>query len=560
MVSSVSFVRNPRTQASFFAILLSALTIAELIAQYYRRMPDWYGKGKGLITSDTLVVLDMVQQFSSGQVIASEWIASSAQFWLSDILLAKLAMTLTSGDWLLSSALVAVFLCLLVTGALTVLVRQASGLPWSRSWLASVVAVAAFVALTRFSGSWSGFFGTVHRAFNVAAFFLVCAGLARVVASGRATHPLSWLYLAACLAFGASDALLVVHVALPVFLSTLAWHLVVGNSLQTRGLVVVSALGIALVITGHTINELLLPFERNLTDFPRPVVANAYLLSFDTLSNPVLATGFFLYQLISASAKWITAATTGDNWLNLVFVLSMLPLTIWTIAARVKEQARRNRHDVKSCTQAILSLMVWSLVLCMLATITLVYAVYRYSWPLFWIPFLSLAAVWSCVVGDAPKGLGVGAATSVGRIAALAVATVLVVDVLFFRPADLHLTRSECTADVLDGTGLTRAIAHYDYARLTKVTGGRDVFDVVYYPDGFSGSIAVYPHVGNKEHARGHADYAVVEEKTKKNVGIIRRLYDVPSRIEKCAGDVYMLYGKDQLESTELVVVWKKKS
>ena len=546
MVSFAPFVRrNPGAHAAFFAILLSALTIAELIAQYYRRIPDWYRNEKGLITSDTLVVLDMVQQFSSGQVIASEWIASSVQFWLSDILLAKLAMTLTTGDWLLSSALIAVFLCLLVTGALAFIVRQASGLPWSRSWLASVAAVAAFVALTRFSGSWSGFFGTVHRAFNVAAFFLVCAGLARVVASGRATHPLSWLYLAACLAFGASDALLVVHVAMPVFLATLAWLLMMGNSRQNRGLVVVSALGIALVLTGYTINELLLPFEHNLTDFQRPVVVGAYMISYATNSDPVNATFVFLYHLISEAAKWMTTATTGDNWLNFVFILSLLPLSIWAIATEVKEQAQRNRNDVKSCTQAMLPLMVWSLVLCMLATITLVYAVYRYSWPLFWIPFLSLAVAIAC----REQGSSM-AWKRIERLAVLAIAVVLVIDLSFFRPKEVASVRLECSRNVLDGTGLERGMSHYWHAREVKVTGGYDKLDIVLTSSLLPGKptrFKKYVHVGNVGHTKGKADYVVVEDDVGDELSVFRVEYGLPSRITTCADEVYLLYESEAL-------------
>lgn len=100
--------------------LLSLLTVSVISSQYLRKEASWHGNDwheheQSLVNSDTLTNVDLVQQLSSGQITAGEWVSSRAPYWHTEILPTWVLMTLTGGRWRLTMAMYSVMTCLLVT-------------------------------------------------------------------------------------------------------------------------------------------------------------------------------------------------------------------------------------------------------------------------------------------------------------------------------------------------------------------------------------------------------------------------------------------------------------
>ena len=433
MVSSETLVRrNPGTKAVILSTLLTALTISELISQYYKTIPAAFVVGTstlGIVNSDTLVFSDLVIQLSSGQADFGDWIANPAPYWLTDFMTTWVFMSLTGNDWQLSLALYSTLMCLLVTWGLATVVRIASGSSWTRSLLVSASLMAASVVFDRIDGGLPERFLIGFRAFNAAAFFFACAGLAKVVASGRATHPLSWVYCVSCLAFGGSDALLMFHVALPVLLASLYWLRLAGFTREACGYVAVSAIGVVMVLAGFLLNELLTPFEPNVTGntiyaSSHPVWESLALLSSSFQNSTdeglsILGYGFHLWSERSS------ATMNGFSPASLLLFLSVLPLTAWAIKAQVQENAKRQPRDIQTCTKVLLLAMAWSLILCT-SSVFVFLAEWRYLWPMLCVPFLSLAVAIAC--GE--QGISM-AWKRIERLAVVAIAVVLALDLSF---------------------------------------------------------------------------------------------------------------------------------
>ena len=502
----------------------------------------------GLVNSDTLIFPDLVIQLSSRQASLGDWIANPAPFWLTDFMTSWIFMTLTGNDWLLTIALYSALMCLLLTWGLSTVVRISTGSTWSRSWLVSAALVAALVVFDKMVGGLTDRFLIAYRGFNAVAFFFVCVGLAKVVASGRPTHPLSWIYCVSCLAFGASDALLMFHVALPVLLTSLYWLRVVGLTREACGYVAVSAIGVVLLLAGFLLNALLSPFEPNVTghtiyasSHPVRLVLALISSSFQISTDAGLSILGYVFHYWSERSS----ATMNDFSLaSLLLFLSVLPLTAWAITAQVREHAKRQPRDIQACSKALLLAMAWSLILCA-SSVYVFLAEWRYLWPVLCVPFLSLAVA----IASGEQGISMPW-KRIERLAVVAIAVVLATNLLFFRPTEVDSFRLECSRNVLDGTGLERGMSHYWHAREVKVTGGYDKLDIVLASSLLPGSPTRFiklTHVGNVGHTKGKADYVVVEDIVGDELSVFRVDYGLPSRITTCADEIYLLYGREAL-------------
>ena len=545
MVSFASSWRNQGVTAVILSTLLIVLTISELISQYYRKIPATYTEG--LVNSDSLVFPDLVMQLSSGQASFGDWIANPAPYWLTDFMTTWVFMTLTGNDWLLTLALYSVLMCLLVTWGLATVVRLASGSTWSRSWLVSAALVAASVLFIRFDGDLPARFLLANRAFNVAAFFFVCAGFAKVVASGRVTHPLSWVYCVSCLAFGASDALLMFHVALPVLLASLYWLRIAGFTRETCGFVAVSAIGVVLVLAGFFLNMSLSPFEPNVTGNSASQHIWKVLVGISSaFKHSIIDDLAFLGGLLILWLELMSAAMLRSISFSLLLFMSVLCLSAWAIKSQVRHNAKLKPHGQQACARALLIAMAWSLILCGLSAF-LLFPEWRYVWPMMWVLFLSLAVAIAC----REQGRSMSW-KQIECLAVVAIAVVLAIDLSFFRPKEAAYVRLECSRNVLDGTGLERGITNYWHAREVKVTGGYDKLDIVIVPKLVPGeptSFQTYPHVGHVGHTHGRADYVVVEDEEGDELSAFRVGFGLPSRIAMCADEIYLLYESEALSA-----------
>ena len=559
MVSFVSTWRDQWTKAVILSTLLTALTIAVLILQYYKTIPALLAMGSstvGLVNSDTLVFADLVIQLSSGQASLGDWISNPAPFWLTDFMTTWVFMLITGNDWLLSLALYSALMCLLVTWGLATVVRLASGSTWSRSWLVSAALVAVSVLFISFENGMPTRFLITNRPFNFAAFFFVCAGLAKVVASGRVTHPLSWVYCVSCLALGASDALLMFHVALPVLLASLYWLRIAGYTREACGYVAVSATGVVMVLAGFLLNMSLSPFEPNVTGNSASQHLLKVLVGISSAFEHSISDG--LSSLGNLFILWLermTAAMLRSISFSLLLFMSVLCLSAWAIKAQVRKNAKLKPHDQQACAKVLLIAMVWSLILCS-SSVFLFFPESRYVWPIMWVLFLSLAAAIACRV----QGRSM-AWKQIERLAVVAIAIVLAMDLSFFRPSEVVSVRLECTRMVLDGTGLERGISHYWHAREVKVTGKYDKLDVVLSSTPVPGRPTVfkaYPHVGNVGHNKGKADYVVAEDKEGDELSTFKEGLGLPSRIATCADEIYLLYEKETLRARNVVILAAK--
>ena len=529
------------------AFLLSALTILELISQFYRKIPASYARG--IFNSDSLVFPDLVMQLSSEQSNYGDWIANPAPFWLTDFMTTWVFMSLSGNDWQLTLALYSALMCLLVTWGLATVVRLASGSSWTRSWLLSAALMAVSVLFIRIDGGLPTRFLFGYRAFNVAAFFFACSGLAIVIASGKATHPLSWVYCASCLFFGASDALLMFHVALPVLLATLYWLRSEGFTRATCGFVVVSATGVVLVLAGFLLNESLNPFEPNLSG--NSVAPNLWKALDRLLSESdqsIQENLAYFGELLVSLPERMSESVLHSISLSSLLLLSTLCLTGWAFVAKVRINAKRKPRDLQACTKVLLLAMAGSLILSA-SSVFLFFASWKYVWPMMWVLFLSLAVAIACreqgskIVWKRVEGLAV-----------LTIVVVIAIDLSFFRPKEIASVRLECSRNVLDGTGLERGMSHYWHAREVKVTGGYDKLDLVlilFRVPGLPTKIKKYLHVGNVGHTKGKADYAVVQDDVGDELSLFQVEYGLPSRITACADEIYLLYEREALSIDE---------
>ena len=556
MVSSEAFARrNQGMTAVILSTLLIALTISELISQYYRKIPATYTEG--LVNSDSLVFPDLVMQISSGQAGLGDWISNPAPFWLTDFMTTWIFMTLTGNDWLLTLALYSVLMCLLVTWGLATVVRLASGSSWTRSWLVSAALVAASVLFIRFDGGLPARFLFGNRPFNVAAFFFACAGLAKVVASGRPTHHLSWVYCVSCLAFGASDALLMFHVALPVLFASLYWLRVVGLTREACGYVAVSATGVVLVLAGYLLNMSLSPFEPNITGNSASQHLLEVLVGISSAFEHAILDGLASFGggVFVLWLERMSDAMLRSISFSLLLFMSVLFLSAWAIKAQVRKNAKQKPHDQQACAKALLLAMAWSLILCG-SSVFLLFPEWKYFWPMMWVLFLSLAVAIAC----REQGLS-RSRKQIEGLAVVAIAVVLAIDLSFFRPSEVVSMRLECTRIVLNGTGLERGISHYWHAREVKVTGGYDKLDIVLSSTPVPGRPTVfktYPHVGNVGHNKGKADYVVAEDKEGDELSAFKEGLGLPSRIATCDDEIYLLYEKETLRARNVVILAAK--
>ncbi len=400
---------SPRGLAVFrsaaAAAALSLLSALVVFLEVYERPPDWRFDDSALLSSDTLYYHDLYLHLTSGGS-AGDWVSAPAPYWLGDVLTTAVTMVLAGNDFLLSSALIAAFNCLFLTFALYLLVRQASSLGRGRAFLAASGAVAVLVAVVSASGSWSGTFGTVNRAFNAPLFLLACVGLSRVLAGGRANRPLTWLYLALCFAYGYSDGLVLVQIALPVLATAALWWHAAGDGRETRLLVGAAALGAALCLAGYMsagfLQTELLGFRVNIT------VADSVLVFAAEQSG--LAFGFWSRESVEffwlvVTAQWeqyVNDHMVGRNLANSLMPLALVPLLAWALRAGVRREAAAAPDDPGRCARFVTVAMTCSLVLACALVVLFVYPVPRYVFVGTWMPLLALAVAWSWPVRAAP--------------------------------------------------------------------------------------------------------------------------------------------------------------
>ncbi len=559
---------------------LSALTVLVLAGQVYGRAPAWRKDESSLLSSDTLLFQDLYLHLVSGGS-AEGWVTTPAPLWHSDALLTFLTMAATGGDLLLSTALMAAVICLLLTWSLASLVRRASGFAAGRSWLHAAAAVAALVALVSVSGSWTGTFGSTHRAFNAVLFFLASSGLAAVLAAGRANRPLTWCYLAACPLLGMSDGLLLFHVALPVLATAVLWRVTAGSGRDAGLIVAAAALGAALCLGGYLsstfVQTEVLSFRANVT--PASMVA-ASVFGKSGLAGGDVSVPAALDTAVRSVANlhdFIVDEMSGRNLLNALLVLSVAPLLAWARLAGVRASARRDPGDPEACARFVAVAMVCMMMLLCLVVVTLVQPNVRYAWVAMWAPFLTLAvAVARFDLASEGEGADAGwLVRPASRSAIWLAVLVLAADLSFFRPAAETSERLACSREALGGTGLERGMVPYWNAREVSLFSGDGIDHLVYIlhgeiPSEESASASrddqpffpsprqsprIYPHNGSVRHTEGDADYIVFGTDRTDGLAIFEHGFGVPGRVVRCRQEVYMLYSKGRIDSG-ILLTW----
>ncbi len=549
---------------------LSSLTVLVLASQVYGRQPAWRVDESSLLNSDTLLFQDLYLHLVSGGS-TEEWVTSIAPVWLSDASLTFLAMAVSGSDILLSTALMAAVLCLLLTWSLSMLVRRASGFTAGRSWLHAAAAVAALVALLSVLGSWTGSFGSSFRTVNLVLFFFACTGLAAVLAAGRANRPLTWCYLAACPLLGLSDVLLLFHVALPVLATSVLWRITAGGGRDAGLIVAAAALGAALCLGGYLSSEFvqteILSFKENVTATTPLIFVAADRSGIEGGAFSALGLSHFAKFILVRSWDYLAAYMTGRNAANALLVSSVIPLLAWASLAGVRRAARRAPGDPGACARFVVVAMVCSLLaLCALLALVIEPNV-MYVLVAMWAPFLSLAVAWArtdlaaegggtegASVGGVPgPGCRVAPAGPVSGIVVGLAALVLAADLAFFRPAAEVSERHGCYGATLGGTGLSRGVVPYWNAREVSLFSGNGVDHLVYFHllDGPH----AYPHNGSVRHTEGDADYVVVERDRPESMNVFRNVFGLPSAASLCRREVYMLYYPGRLDG-DLLLPW----
>lgn len=551
---------SPAAWGRFFATLLTVLLAASVVSDYFRPMPEFFDYDKGMLSADALIFPDMIMQLRSGQAEMKDWFANPAPFWLTLFLPLKALISMTGGDWHLSLAMRRMLETLLLLGSLAAVIRLSSNRSWSGSvQLAAMPLAALFLTDLVFGGGGTLAVGnTGFRTFNLAMFFLSCAGLALVATSGKANRPLSWLYLAACFLFGAEDALLGVHVVFPVFLSSACWAwLRRGQGKACWGIPAVAMAGIALFVAGHQLNQHLSPFARNLEishdTFSSLGVAHAARAVSE--GNIASALPNFITRTFQAFTdnllKDIDQEWVSEGILNSILLAFIVPVFALTMSKTWRGKGLSERRDVRETTVFFVLVTYWSLVVSTIASMIIVYARVRYAFVLVWASPLVLHIAWTGLGGLSPAGR---AKVKHGASALLTLS--LVTYVAFFRPEQTARDIAACTSDdgVLAGSVLERGLANFWFARESRMLGHSSSLHLQYVVYDFFEEPLVfqYRHVGNIQHSVGSADFAIVDNKDKAYIPGMRRQFGIPSRLEVCGRDSWMLYSKDRLAYADL--------
>lgn len=560
---------------------LSLLSALVLFLQTFEIPPAWRVDDSALLSSDTLYNHDLYLHLASGGA-AGDWVASPATYFFSEFPMVALTMLVSGGDFAVATSLFAVLNFLLLVLCLYLLVRQASGTGRARALLAASGSVAVLVVVVAASDSWSGTFGATNRAFNASAFLIVCVGLSRVIAQGRANCGLTWLYLALCFAYGVSDGLLVVHVALPVLATAVLWWHAAGDGRETRLLVGAAALGVVLCMAGYLsagfLQTEVLGFRVNIT-VADPVLVFASEQSGIAYGRLTPESFAFFARLVAAQwEQYVNNHMTGRNIVNTLLLLAAVPLLAWALLAGVRRAAASAPGDLARCARLVTVAMTCSLVLCCALVVLFVYPVPRYVFVGLWMPLLALAVAWACpwpaaAAGPAGKARAKGGGRRrrsrrrpgrAGRLllsalpharllpaaAVLLAASVLAAKVAFFRPGAEVSGRLACSAEAVGDSGLSRGMVPYWNAREVSMFSGGEAEHFVYFL--FQGIPFAYPHNGSARHTEGRADYAVVETHKPEGVASFRARFGLPSNAALCGREIFMLYSPDRLDGDAL--------
>lgn len=542
---------RPAATDNIAATLVTALFVAAAASQYFRRMPHFFEYQKGLLSADSLVFPVMVSQLTSGRAEMSDWIANPAQYWVTEFFPLVAFGFLTDGGLRLSLALLRSAELLLLIASLAALFRVSSGASWPRSFQVSAVSVAALTAIDHlFGGLHTMTPGAPgHRTANISLFLLACAGAARVAASGRANHPLTWLYLALCFAFGAEDALISVQVVLPVWMASLWWWRA-GREGRAWGMAAAATLGLAMNYAGHAANVALLQFEANEwrlqgTGFEGGADAAAPLLSEGRHPDAVVA---FLSFLASEFTDSLGEELLGASVLNFVFLLCAVPVAAWTLTSRAALPDDAGKAGVKECAGTFLRAMYWSLALTTVSAMVLVKSEVDYAHTFLWTSPLVLAVAWLPGLWRRPWFRG--GATGMALLCLAAYLS-------FFRPDILRTGHAECAAEsgVSEGAGLSRGMVTFWHSYEALATSGVDTMHVMYGVEKHQTESYALPirHVGNVRHTQGRADYVIVDLRINgKGVVGFRKQFGLPSRIEECGWEAWYLYGDGRLSADDL--------
>lgn len=551
--------RRPSAVGAAVAVLVSALYVVAMGSQYSRRLPQFFEYKKGLLSADSLIYTDFVLQFASGKAEMADWIANPAQYWVSWLFPLMALDALTDGHWRLSLALRGSLELIVLVLSLAALLKIASGKPLSKSVQFSAASIAGLSVVDyHFGGALTMTFAVPgHRTLNIALFLLSCAGAAKVAASGRVNQPATWLYLMLCFVSGAEDALLSVHVVLPVFLASLWWGWTKGGKgMQAWGVAAAAALGVALNFAGLALNRAFMPFTENKWRFDNINVTDGL-----DAAMPLFAEGRFSkasIEFVNSLAFQFTAnfnaVYLGANILNFLFLLCSVLVLAWSLAPSDRNGAEAG-NTVEACALAWLRAMYWSLALATLAAMIVVKSRVEYSHAFLLAGPLALAVAWFAGTGNRPWIRN----TATG-LAALCLAAYLA----FFRPELVTTGPAECAAEdgVLQGTGLGRGMVTFWHAREALVMSGTETMHVTYIAEKYAaeesplGQVSYarpLRHVGNIAHTLGSADYVSVDLKFNA-LGVVgfREQFGLPSRIEYCGIEAFYLYEVDWLSTEDL--------
>ncbi len=544
---------KPHRQAALdvaAAALVTALYLAAMASQYFRRMPHFFEYQKGLLSADALVFPAMVSQFASGVAEMSDWISNPAHYWFTELLPLTALNVLTDGNWPLAQALRGSLELVLLTCSLAAMLKVASGASWPRSFQMSAVSVLALTVVDYLFGGihtmTPGSSG--HRTVNIALFLLACAGAARVASSGKANQPLTWMYLALCFASGAEDALISVQVVIPVWLASLwlLWRARADRDGRARGMAVAATLGLAFSYAGHAVNVALLQFEANEWRTGGTNFSGALNIAMPLLEEGRLldSAAGFLDSLAAGFTSRLGEELLGASALNFGLLLFAVPVAAWTLAGRGRPALGQEKAGAKAWLKA----MYWSLALTNLAALVLVKPKVDYAHTFLWLSPLALAVAWLPALWRRPWLRG--GATCMAML-------ILAAYLSFFRPESVRTGHAECASEqgVLAGTKLSRGMVTFWHLYEALVMSGVDTMHLMYVAEkhAHESYAASLRHVGNVRHTYGKADYAIVDLRFNgKGVVGFRRQFGLPSRIEECAWESWYLYGEGWLSSDDL--------
>ena len=522
------------------AALVLGLLAADLVGNLYGTMPDAYSGAYRYVSADSLVFPSLASELSSGASTHEDWISNPAPYWLTVYPIVRAAMGFTGNDWQLSLAMYCVASALAVVLALCVVMMRSSAAPAATCLLASAVAVSLFALVSSHAGGGSGAFMAGERMFNVATFFLVTAGMARVCAERMPfANPLACVYLVLCFAFGLSDSLFFFHVALPVFFVSLyrRWrHRVFGGATPVC---VLALAGCVLVVVGYRVEPALSPMIQN--PFVGYLNTNLYRLA---NSYAHLAESGQLSQFHHPIVLWL-GKVAGDlksamaefSVQNLLMAACALAFFRRALGYGNDGNKVEEKDAFRDASLTVLAQMVVGLWCSLLVLAFFINLDYRYLRIGFWVPALSLSVLWA-----ANQGRG-GFARHAGTCAATIAVAWLTLSLMFHRVDERISAMAVCSEQILDGEGLGRGMLPYWHATLVAMVNGRHAHDLVYYSNPKHPYFHAYRHVGHVSRLRGTAGYVVVRNDSESmQVARSKDIFGLPARIASCGGESYLLY------------------